>query len=92
LVCDIVVAGSIRSLAAKIEGAIVKANSDNSLVYFQDIPNDVDRPPLAPGATIMTRKTLDVTAMEQVPIVLFFRVDVNVMASTGAAPPPAPAT
>jgi hypothetical protein len=69
------VESSVRAIIRKIERGNQKADNDNKLVYFQDIPSDNDRQPLPGGAMIMSRKTLDVTAWEQLPIVLFFRID-----------------
>ena len=65
---------TIRAIGAKIDRRNMKADNDNKLIFFQDTPSDVDRPPLPVGVSIMARKTYDVTSLESAPIVLFFKI------------------
>lgn len=88
------VAASVRSLFVKVDRQTLRADNENKLVYFQDVPSDIDRPPVPGGVCIMNRKTLDVSAMEQSgPVVLFYKVDgvpVAFPPSRGTTPTAAP--
>ena len=68
------VAPSIALLNAKIDRRIAKADNDNRMIFFQDVPSDTDRPPLPAGICIMNRKTLDVGEWERAPVLIFFKV------------------